>query len=76
MHVAAAVDKPQLAIIGPTDYIATGPSNPHSRIVRVPGACHLSPCLLVDCPIDHRCMTCISVDLVLAELKALLAESG
>jgi len=76
MHVAAALDKPQLAIIGPTDHIATGPSNPHSRIVRVPGACHLSPCLLMDCPIDHRCMTSITVDLVLAELQALLAESG
>jgi len=75
MHVAAALDKPQLALIGPTDHIATGPSNPRSRIVRVPGACHLSPCLLVDCPIDHRCMTSITVDLVLAELQALLAEA-
>jgi len=76
MHVAAALDKPQLAIIGPTDHIATGPSNPRSRIVRVPGACHLSPCLLEDCPIDHRCMTAITIDLVLTELQALLAESG
>jgi len=76
MHVAAALDKPQLALIGPTDYIATGPSNPRSRIVRVPGACHLSPCLLADCPIDHRCMTCITVDLVLTELQALMAEAG
>ena len=76
MHVAAAFDKPQLAIIGPTDHIATGPSNPCSRIVRVPGACHLSPCLLADCPIDHRCMTCITVDFVLAELQALLAETA
>lgn len=72
MHVAAALNKPQLAIIGPTDFIATGPSNPHSRIVRVPGACDLSPCLKVDCPIDHRCMTRISVELVLEELQALL----
>ena len=72
MHVAAALDKPQLAIIGPTDYIATGPSNRRSRLVRVPGACELSPCLKVDCPIDHRCMTRISVDRVLDELTDLL----
>ncbi len=74
MHVAAALNKPQLAIIGPTDFIATGPSNPHSRLVRVPGACHLSPCLKVDCPIDHRCMTRISVKMVLDELQGLLKE--
>jgi len=74
MHVAAALNTPQLAIIGPTDFLATGPSNSRSRLVRVPGACHLSPCLKTDCPIDHRCMTQISVDMVLDELQALLAE--
>lgn len=74
MHVAAALNKPQLAIIGPTDHIATGPSNPRSRIVWVPGACYMSPCLKIDCPIDHRCMTCISVDRVLDDLQALLKE--
>ncbi len=74
MHVAAALNIPQLAIIGPTDFIATGPSNPRSRIVRVPGACELSPCLKVDCPIDHRCMTRITVQMVLDELQSLLAE--
>lgn len=74
MHVAAALNTPQLAIIGPTDFRATGPSNRRSRLVRVPGACHLSPCLKTDCPIDHRCMTRISVDRVLDELQTLLSE--
>lgn len=74
MHVAAALNRPQLAIIGPTDFIATGPSNPLSRIVRVPGACELAPCLKVDCPIDHRCMTRITVEMVLDELQELLAQ--
>ena len=64
----------QLAIIGPTDFIATGPSNPLSRIVRVPGACELAPCLKMDCPIDHRCMTRITVEMVLDELQGLLAQ--
>ena len=74
MHVAAALNIPQLAIIGPTDFMATGPSNSRSRLVRVPGACDLSPCLKTDCPIDHRCMTRISVEMVFDELQALLSE--
>jgi len=74
MHVAAALNKPQLALIGPTDFVATGPSNRLSRLVRIPGACDLSPCLKADCPIDHRCMTRISVERVLAELQSLLAK--
>ncbi len=74
MHVAAALNIPQLAIIGPTDFLATGPSNSVSRLVRVPGACDLSPCLKTDCPIDHRCMTRIPVEMVLDELKVLLAK--
>lgn len=74
MHVAAALNKPQLAIIGPTDFTATGPSNRLSRIVRAPGACGLSPCMEADCPTDHRCMTRISVEMVLDELQTLLSE--
>lgn len=76
MHVAAALDIPQLAIIGPTDHIATGPSNRNSRIVRVPGACYMAPCLKTVCPIDHRCMTRISVDRVLAELREPAFDCG
>jgi heptosyltransferase-2 len=74
MHVAAALNIPQLAIIGPTDFVATGPSNDRSRLVRVPGICCMSPCMQADCPTDHRCMTRISVEMVLDELQVLLAE--
>ena len=74
MHVAAALDIPQLAIIGPTDPVATGPINPASRIVHFPGVCEFSPCLKAHCPIaDHRCMTAVSVDLVAREARALLS---
>lgn len=73
MHVAAALDVPQVAIIGPTDPIATGPVNPQSLLVQKPDACHLSPCLKPHCPIvDHRCMTAISVDMVMAAARSLL----
>jgi heptosyltransferase-2 len=73
MHVAAAVETPVLAIFGPTDAQATGPLGPHSRIVREPVPC--SPCLLRECPIDHRCMTRVTVEQVLHAAVELLKNS-
>lgn len=55
MHVASALGVPTVAIFGPTEWFATAPGGPRSRIVREPVEC--SPCMLRDCPIDHRCMT-------------------
>jgi len=72
MHVAAALDIPQVAIIGPTDPINTGPVNSLSHIVCVPTSC--SPCLKPECPEDHRCMKKISVDLVFSEAESLLKK--
>ena len=75
MHVAAALDIPQVAIIGPTDPIATGPVNTLSRLVQKPESCHLSPCLKPHCPLkDHRCMTAISVEMVMQTALALLPK--
>jgi heptosyltransferase-2 len=62
MHVAAAFDIPQIVIIGSTDPVHTGPSNPRSRIIQVSTAC--APCLETECPTDHRCMKEISVEMV------------
>jgi heptosyltransferase-2 len=42
-------------VFGPTNHIATGPAGANTAIVREPVDC--SPCLLRECPIDHRCMT-------------------
>ena len=76
MHVAAALDIPQVAIIGPTDPVATGPVNDHSSMVYLPEACEFSPCLQSHCPIvDHRCMTAIPVDLVMQAALAQLAQT-
>ncbi|MBN1931772.1 MAG: lipopolysaccharide heptosyltransferase II [Desulfobacterales bacterium] len=71
MHVAAALDIAQIAIFGPTDHIATGPSNPNSHIVKWPAEC--SPCLKPECPTDHRCMREITVDTVFAVAEKLLS---
>ena len=73
MHVAAALDTPQIAIIGPTHYKATGPSNPNSRIIRVSTSC--APCRNKDCPTDHRCMTKITADMIFDAAKPFLRDS-
>jgi heptosyltransferase-2 len=70
MHVAAAVGTPVLAVFGPTDPVATGPLGRWARVVRVPVPC--SPCLLRECPIDHRCMEGVAVEEVLREAQVLL----
>jgi heptosyltransferase-2 len=58
MHIASALGVPTVAIFGATDEVATGPTGPHSKVVRVAVEC--SPCLLRECPIDHRCMSGVS----------------
>jgi heptosyltransferase-2 len=73
MHVAAAFDVPIVAVFGPTDHTTTSPFARRYRIVRHAVEC--SPCLLRECPIDHRCMTRVTVDDVTAAAQSLLQES-
>ena len=74
MHVAAALEVPQIAIIGPTDPVATGPINTNSHVLRNESACPLMPCMKSHCPTDHRCMTVISVDEVFQAATTMLAN--
>ncbi len=71
MHVASALGVPTVAIFGATDDEATGPTGLHSRVIREPVEC--SPCLLRECPIDHRCMTRVTASRV-AEAANTLVE--
>jgi heptosyltransferase-2 len=71
MHIASALDVPTVAVFGATDDEATGPTGRKSRVVREPVEC--SPCLLRECPIDHRCMTAVSASRV-AETALTLVE--
>jgi heptosyltransferase-2 len=64
MHIVAALGTPSVAVFGSTNPAATSPVGPAARIVREPVEC--SPCLLRDCPIDHRCMTRVTVKQVAA----------
>ncbi|MCL6507592.1 MAG: TIM barrel protein, partial [Bryobacteraceae bacterium] len=70
MHVAAALGVPTVAVFGATDPEATGPVGPAVRVVREPVEC--SPCLLRECPIDHRCMTRVLPARVAQEARELL----
>lgn len=74
MHIASALGVPTVAIFGATDDAATGPTGPLSSIVRHPVEC--SPCLLRECPIDHRCMTRVSSADVLAEARSKIRSRG
>ncbi len=54
MHVAAAFGTPTVAVFGPTREWATAPLGPH-HILTHDVWCR--PCMLRECPLDHRCMT-------------------
>ncbi len=77
MHLAGAVGTPVVAIFGSTNERETYPLAAAGalKLIKAPGvAC--SPCKLRDCPIDHRCMTRISVAEVRAAAEALLGLGG
>jgi heptosyltransferase-2 len=71
MHLAGAVGAPVVAIFGATNEHRTspltrGPGSPAPRILATDVWCR--PCMLRECPIDHRCMTGIGARDVLAAL--------
>ena len=75
MHIASAFQVPVVAIFGPTDWRTTSPFGSAHTIVRQPVDC--APCLLRECPIDHRCMTRVTVDQVYdASLSSLSGRRG
>jgi len=75
MHIASAFQVPVVAIFGPTDWRTTAPFGSAHSIVREPVEC--APCLLRECPIDHRCMTRVTVEQVYeAGLTSLSGRRG
>jgi heptosyltransferase-2 len=74
MHLASALGTPLVALFGPTDWRETAPAGPAAaRLVREP--VHCSPCLLRECPIDHRCMRRIGTGRVAGEALGLLGAA-
>jgi len=72
MHVAAALGTPVAAVFGSTDWVTTAPLGQHTRIIRVETPC--APCLLRHCPIDHRCMTGVTSEMVWEQAEDLLQQ--
>lgn len=73
-HIAAALGRPTLVVFGPTNPLTTRPFAEAGQIIRQPPDC--APCMLRDCPIDHRCMTAISVNEMFERATAMLCEGG
>jgi heptosyltransferase-2 len=78
MHLAGAVGAPVVAVFGATNErrtspLTAGPGHPAPAIVSAAAFCR--PCLLRECPIDHRCMTRISPAMV-AEAVSRVTRSG
>ncbi len=73
MHIASALGVPTVAVFGATDDSTTGPTGSLARVVREPVEC--SPCLLRECPIDHRCMTRVTAARVAEVAHGLLRST-
>lgn len=70
MHLAAAAGVAVTAMFGPTDERATRPLGDAHRVLTHPVWCR--PCMLRECPIDHRCMRGIAPADVAASARRVL----
>jgi heptosyltransferase-2 len=73
-HVSAALGVPTIVVFGPTEHVSTRPLSLRAAVVRHDVEC--SPCMLRECPIDHRCMTRVEVDDVYVAAQTLLVSAA
>jgi heptosyltransferase-2 len=75
MHLAAAAGVPVAALFGPTRDRETAPlPGAGGRVELLLNPVWCRPCMLRECPIDHRCMTGLTPERVGATVARLLAE--
>ncbi len=80
MHLAAALGVPVVAIFGATDERVTAPlggTDRHGIVVKPDVLLHpvfCRPCMLRDCPIDHRCMKGVTVEAVVSAVVRRLGD--
>ena len=69
MHIVSALGVPTVAVFGATRHSTTGPTGDRSVVVRQAVDCspYPNPCLLRECPIDHRCMSAVTPERVVTE---------
>jgi heptosyltransferase-2 len=70
MHLAAAVGVRVTAVFGPTDERLTRPAGDDHVVLSHPVWCR--PCMMRECPIDHRCMRGVGVDRVAGAVRQML----
>ncbi|MHB1157785.1 MAG: lipopolysaccharide heptosyltransferase II [Phycisphaerales bacterium] len=73
-HIAAAFGVPVVTVFGPTDPRWSQIDFGDERIVRVDVFC--GPCQKKICPLDHRCMTGVSAEMVVKEAEGLMGVKG
>ena len=74
MHIAAALGRPLVAILGPTNRHRTGPYQMPSAVIQADLDC--VPCYLKrlsQCPYDHECMQTVDVAEVIRGVAACVA---
>ena len=70
MHMAAAMNRPLVALFGPTNPARTGPYGRMGDVVRIDLEC--SPCYLKrihQCPHDHACMQRLDAEMIARETE-------
>jgi heptosyltransferase-2 len=72
MHLGAAIGVPVTAPFGPTNEDATRPLGDRHAVLTHPVWCR--PCMLRECPLDHRCMRGIRPERVLAVARRSLTS--
>jgi heptosyltransferase II len=72
-HIAAALGRPTLTLFGPTNEFETSPTGPRAALIRAPEI-DCARCMYRDCPIDHRCMTRLSVETVYNRALAMMID--
>lgn len=79
MHLAAATGAPVVAVFGATDETRTAPvraslEQPEATVLAAAAWCR--PCMLRECPIDHRCMTRVTPARVAEAIRTVTATSS
>jgi lipopolysaccharide heptosyltransferase II len=75
MHLAVALDRPAVAIYGPTDAVWIGPYQHPEAVLKADLPC--APCYfrrLRQCPNDHACMEAITIEAVIERAEQVLAD--